>query len=463
MSVRSPIFRADCNTPGPVMTAYGTGKLGNPAATAQKAFGRVFGGIQTTMAIVALLSAHHCSDGGEPWGLLAVGGLPIAGRQLRQAAQAGVGRAIVKVEAPTPDQLNALERLGPDLTIVRDGIELAAAIGADDVLLFAEGLIVDQAVIAQMVVLDGAALAVWSGEAPPEAERIDHQSCWAGLARIPNRLVIDTARTLDDWDMQSTLLRVTSAVAPERVAVDAVGQPDWQIARTPDAAHLLTDRLLRGKQLGHGNWVLRYVQMPVAALLTRWLLSTRATAFALRTAGTVIGLAAATAFATGWVSTGLALALAVGFLICTAEILARVRLEALSQRHRWDLANRVIGYGWFIALAAWLARSTATGSPWLLAVILVAFSAAAFQQRRHFQHLAGLALESCGVVERRVGRMTADPDTLIWALIPFAWVGFWQIGLAVLAAYAGLLFFVTQAQLFRNLRQLAISQAQERV
>ena len=415
------------------------------------------------MAIVALLSAHHCSDGGEPWGLLAVGGLPIVGRQLRQAAQAGVGRVIVKVEAPTPDQIVALERLGPGLTIVRDGVELAAAIGADDVLLFAEGLIVDPAVIGQMIILDSTALAVWSGEAPPEAERIDHQSCWAGLARIPNQLVIETARTLDDWDMQSTLLRVTSALAPERFAVDAAGRPDWQIARTPEAAHLLTDRLLRGKQLGHGNWVLRYVQMPIAALLTRWLLPTRATAFALRTAGTVTGLAAATAFATGWVSTGLALALTVGFLICTAEILAWVRLEALPQDHRWDLADRVIGYGWFIALAAWLARSTATGSPWLLAVILVAFSAAASQQRRHFQQLTGIALDSRGVAERRTGRMVAVPDTLSWTLIPFAWLGFWQIGLAVLAAYAGLLFFVTQAQLFRNLRQLAISQQKQRV
>ena len=408
------------------------------------------------MAIVALLSAHHCSDGGKLWGLLAVCGLPIVGRQLRQAGQAGARRAIVKVETLTPDQRVALERLGPDLVIVRDGIELAAAIGADDVLLFAEGLIVDQALVSHMAALDETALAVWSGEAPPEAERIDHQSCWAGLARIPNQLVIETARTLEDWDMQSTLLRVTSALAPKRWIVDTAGQPSWQIARTTQAADLLTDRLLRGKQPDHGSWVLGYVQMPIAGLLARWLLLTRATALGLRIAGTGIGLAAAIAFTTGWISTGLTLAVADGFLICTATKLAQVRLEIIPQRQRWDLTDRVIGYGWFFGLATWLAWSTATNSPLLLAVIIVLFSVAASQHKRHFQHLTGCHLGNCGTAERRTVRMAANPDTLIWTLIPFALISDWHFGLAVLAAYAALMFFVFQAQAFRSLRSLVI-------
>ncbi len=417
------------------------------------------------MAIVGLLSAHHGADGAEPWGLLAVGGIAIVERQMRQAICAGATRVIVKVESDSPGLLAMMERAGPRLIIARDGAALSDAIGGDDALLFAEGLIIDDRIVARMAAMDGAALAVWSDGAPPEAERIDQATCWAGLALIPAHVATGVAATLGDWDMQSTLLRATAALASSRLEIGTVnlyvadlGRDVpllWSAVRTPDTAAAALEALLGATDVTGGGWVSRFMHPPVANFLTRWLVPTPIRPVTVRILASCAGVIAGLALATGWLSAGVALALGTGFLSRVADKLERVRVVVPRWREPWDVADRTVEYAWYICLGSWLARAPGGSSAWLLAAITIMFAASSELQRRFFSRFVGRSLDSAGRFERRFSLVAAGRDTLIWALVPFGWFGQWLPGLAVLAAYASTTFFVVQTRLFIRLGEVS--------
>ena len=408
------------------------------------------------MATVALLSAHHGSDGPAPWGSLRVGGISIIERQMRQAMSAGATRAILNVESESPELLAAIEQAGPGLIVANTGAALADAIGTDDVLLFAEGLVVDDRIVRRMMAFKGAALAVWSGDAPAEAERIDHATCWAGIALIPAEVVTEASLALGEWDMQSTLLRVTAAMAPARLEMGGIDlyAPDrgrdvpllWLAIRSPIAAQRSLDALLQSTEIGGSTWVSRFIQSPAANMLTRWLSPSRISPVFLTMLTTAAGLIAGVAFATGWLTVGLCLAVGVGVLATVASKLAQVRAEAAKSSQHWAMFDQVIGYAWYLCLGGWVG-----GSAWLLAAMIILFSWAADLQRNFFNQVTGRLLHDSGAFEQRLSLVVSHRDTLLWLLIPFAWFGLWFAGLAVLAIYATLTFFVTQARVFRRL------------
>ena len=116
------------------------------------------------------------------------------------------------VERQPSDLEAAIARLraeGLDILIARNASEAAKAVQATDrILLMADGLLADDAQVERIVASEGACLlTVPDLRFDDRFERIDAESRWGGLAMIDGQTLKHTAAMLQDWDLQSTLLR----------------------------------------------------------------------------------------------------------------------------------------------------------------------------------------------------------------------------------------------------------------
>lgn len=166
------------------------------------------------MTLAALIGAYHdSSDPGD--GLRAT--LPLAGRtliehQARLAANIGAAPILIVVDRQPPGLMAALDRLrdeGLDILVARSAGDAAKAVqGSDRILLIADGLLADETHLARLVEHEGnALLTVPDVRFDDRFERIDAESRWGGVAMIDGQLLKHTAAMLQDWDLQSTLLR----------------------------------------------------------------------------------------------------------------------------------------------------------------------------------------------------------------------------------------------------------------
>jgi len=410
------------------------------------------------VSTVALLFAHHSTPAGaEPWGTRKAGGITILERQARQAQRYGADSAIVVVERMTPLVAAAVERMGPSVRIVRRATDLAEALGpAEDVLVFAEGLVIDERLLARTLAEPDAILAAWP-DARPGAERIDAGRVWAGVARLPAVLVRSVSDGLGDWDLESTLLRTAASSGVPSVDLSKVDDyaPErrrkvpllWAAVRTDADADVVTDALLAAAQKGCLDWPARWLHPPVENALVRLLLPTWITPNHVTLLTGVLGLAAGIAFASGHLGVGLAIALAVGPLDGVDGKLARVRHEFSRWGDLEHVLDKVVEYGWYLCLAAHFAATGREGA-WALAAIIILFALAEAVQGEFYRRFTGGQLDDAGDFERRFRLVSGRRNTFLWTLVPFAAAGVWYGGFAAIAAYSALTFFVAQTRFF---------------
>jgi hypothetical protein len=391
------------------------------------------------MTLAALICAYHeASEGGD--GLRAT--LPLAGRtlierQARIAADAGARPILVAVDRQTPALKAALDRLrgeGLDLLVARTAGEAAKAVQAGDrILLIADGLLADEAQVQRLVAHEGVSLlAVPDLRFDDRFERIDADSRWGGLALIDGQTLKHTAAMLQDWDLQSTLLRRALQSGARQLAI--AGDPataDLIVAeRAVDLAALET-RILENASAYQSDWVSRYLLAPLEHLATRRLMPTPVTSTQLSLSALLLMALAAVAFSRSWLWPGLLLFLAATPLDGISERLARLRFHG----RRPD--------GWlsrlspFVAAAALLSLAYAlfSASGWgclVLAATTIAFMTA----------LAGEA----PIRALRGSAFLAEPKGVAWLMLPFAATGLWAVGLGALALYAAASFFWAQRQ-----------------
>jgi phosphatidylglycerophosphate synthase len=424
------------------------------------------------MQHVALLYAHHAAAGtDEPLAVIEVTGVASLHRQARQAARAGVSRILVMVERMSPGVAAAVEAVRRDfgaVDIVRAGDELANAIADDDIVLsIDEGLVADERAIAAVMAADDATstLAVWrdADSRPVAAECIAANLFFAGVARYPGRLVRTVAVRLGDWDMQSTLLRAALG-AGDCTMVEVGAIPTYCPARRRDvplqwtrvtdarSAQEATDAALAAAQKGVLDWPARFLHPPVENMLTRLLLPTAMTPNLVSIGVFVLGLVALALFAVGQLWAGLVLALAIGPLDGVDGKLARTRVEFSKWGDLEHVADKIVEYGWFAALAYHFA-AVGHGGAWALAAIIVLFALAEAVQGEFFRRFTGRQIDDAGDFERRFRLIGGRRNTFFWTLVPFAAVDAWYAGFTAIAVYSAATFFVTQARFFRRMRE----------
>jgi hypothetical protein len=389
------------------------------------------------VTLAAVIAAYHDSaDKGD--GLRAT--LPLAGRtllerQARLAQVAGARPIIVVADRQPRELLAAVERLraaGVDLTLALSPGEAAKGVEAGDrILLIGDGILADGDDVARLIAADGPALlTVPDIRYDDRFERIDAESRWAGLGIVSGEMFKQTVAMLQDWDLQSTLLRRSVQGGARQLAVGG-DPPGLHLLAARGTADLveLQGRMLENSGGHQSDWSSRYMLAPLEYAATRRLMPTAATPNQLWVAGLGLGAVSALAFSRGWLWTGLLLFLLSTPLWGVAERLGRLRTD--------DLRND----SWFgrllplMAAVALLALAYALWPQHGWGTLVLAISAIAFL----------VALEGEGGSGPPAARiLLAEPKGMAWLMLPFAAAGQWAAGLAALALYAAGSFFWVQ-------------------
>ncbi len=405
------------------------------------------------MEFSALLMAGEAPPGSAPAGLGRVGGITLLERQVRLALKRGA-RQVLVLAAALPDDFAA--RLAADSRCVR--LVGAAALvdhlrdSGDDLLFLAPGLLLDDRLLAVMVEAPAPTLLAFAGEAPAGAERLDSASHWAGAAKLSAALVRQVAAGLGYWSLDGTMVRAAVEAGAGRLLVEDVPvyAPNrrrntpmlWAMPADDAARGDATDSLFKAAQKGCLDWPARFLHPPVENAVVRLLLDTPVTPNIVTLVSAVIGFAAMWLFAIGQPMWGLVLALVVGPLDGIDGKLARVRQEFSRWGDLEHVLDKVLEYGWFLALAGWLSETHGL-SAWLAAAGIVVFALSEAASGEFFRRFTGRQLDDWGTFERRFRLIGGRRNTFFWTLLPFGIMGLWWTGFLVILAYAAVTFAVS--------------------
>lgn len=346
------------------------------------------------------------------------------------------------------------------LTIV-DKPSDAAALLPDGrrVLCFSAGVMLDDRILPAL--LAGGThcrLAVWRNPGATGAERVDAEHLWAGLVVVPPPLARDVLQSLGDWDLSSTLLRAAVEHGAQRLVLDDLDtyaparrrHAPLLWARPSDAAEaqVATKSVIAAAQKGCLDWPARWIHPPVEDLLTRLLLPTPISPNMVTLFTALVGFGALAAFAAGWLWTGLLLVLVVGPLDGTDGKLARARIEYSKWGDLEHVLDKVLEYGWILAIGWWFSRSHGLAA-WLIAWGIVIFALAEAIQGEFFRRFAGRQLDDWGGFERNWRLVAGRRNTFFWGLLPFGLTGFWFAGFVFILVYALITWAVGTWRLLR--------------
>ena len=395
------------------------------------------------MTLAALIAAYHEAD--EPEGSLRAT-LPLAGRtvverQARLAAAVGADPIVILVERVPPELTAAIDRMrseGISAAVARSAAEAAEAVHPDDrLLLMADGLSADESHVARLTSAGGPALLTMPDQlGDARYERIDADSLWAGLAIIDGDLLKRTAPQLGEWDLQSTLLRKAVQGGARHFAVRGEQSDDGLVMaeRVEDLAEAEA-AIVEGAGASRGSWISRYLLAPVEQGLTRLLMPSSITPGWLYVGAAVLIGLAGLLFARGWLLSGMLLLLLSTPLDGASDRLALLRMQRSGAPDWWGYTLPLIAG---IALAA-LGYSLEEARGWGCLALVAA--------------TAGFMIALYGETEGQEVRgqhWLAEPKGMAWLLLPFALTGNWATGIGALAAYAAGSFFWAQRQIHRR-------------
>lgn len=408
------------------------------------------------MGFLAVVPVGDNEPGGHGPGCASVGGTTILERQVREALAAGATQVVVVGEGIARD---IATRLAAEDRCWRaaDARALARRLREfpdDDMLLFAAGAIIDERIVKAMVVADGAMrLAVFGDTAPAGAERLDSGAHWAGLLWMPARQAAAIVAELGEWDLAGTLVRSAIEAGAERLAVGSLPTYAparrrevpmlWAMPRTDQERRLVTSQLLAAAQKGVLDWPARFIHPPIEDALVRMLLDTPVTPNMVTLFSAVLGAVGIICFASGWLWWGLAIALVLGPIDGVDGKLARVR----HQFSRWGdlehVLDKILEYGWFLALGWWFSGQHGSAA-WLAAAGIIIFALVEALNGEFYRRFTGHQIDDRGTFERQFRLVAGRRNTFFWSLLPFAALGWWWQGFLFLLVYAMATFIIMQ-------------------
>lgn len=410
--------------------------------------------------LTALVLAGEAPAGEVAAGLRIVGGIPLLERQVRQALKAGIPRVLL-LAPHLPEPLATRVTADPRVERVRSGAAAGQSLATDsgDVLVIGPGLLLDERLVPAMAVDPRTPLLLAFGtEAPAGADRLDRDSHWAGIARLPAADAAAILADLGEWEPAATLVRAAVEAGAEHRLVEA--EPLYAANRRRDVPMLwmrpssATDArageeaLLAAAQKGCLDWPARYLHPRIENALVRLLVDTPVTPNAVTVFTGLLGIAAIVAFATGWLWTGLLLVLAIGPLDGVDGKLARTRHEYSKWGDLEHVLDKLMEYGWFLALGSWFAREHGLAA-WLVAGGIIIFALSEAAKGEWFRRFSGRQIDDWGDFERRFRLVAGRRNTFFWSLLPFAAFGLWWEGFLFLLAYAALTWAIAEWRLLK--------------
>jgi hypothetical protein len=373
-----------------------------------------------------IIACEEIADGATLRAELPVAGQTVLEQQAHLLTEAGAERVIAIAERLPPGLSGAVTRLRRDglaVEVLRHVHDVAQRVKPDERLLFiGDGIVADDSAVERLLAAPAPAILVLPDAPGMDAwELIDSSSRWAGLLLADGELVRRTARMLGDWDLQSTLLRNAVQSGAERVGV-GIATPLLAQIVDPASALAVEQAIGAAATRRHAGLLDRHVFDPLARLIAPHAMAALVDPAWLRAGSAGLLLLSAITSIMGWPWAGLLLAMLSG----PVDTLGR-HIGALSMRSRRD-GSRWPGIRYGAAGAALLAMGWAQ-RPLGWGTIALAAATLGFMTAL-FEH------------ERLIGRPArrplwlAEPDALVWLLLPFALGGWWTAGLAAQASFA---------------------------
>lgn len=296
--------------------------------------------------------------------------------QARLLIAAGAAQILVAVSRATPELVGAVNRIrksGISVDVVRTaGEALEKTHPLATLLVVADGLIASDETVAEIAQGEGdALLAVEDSVELAGLERLDSHLLWAGMARVSPRRLADAARLPEEYDLQSTLLRVVAQGHPEILELDpGAVRAGHGIERDSRSLAQRGRRALGARLAQRRPWIDRFVLTPIARIALPPLVDRRLPWQWASAAGTVLGLIGAGLIVWRWPGGGLVLACLGAVGLSFGQGLAWLGgAERPARRHDWAI-------GGLAALAALLLGGTishdsGTASGWLAAAGLL--------------------------------------------------------------------------------------------
>lgn len=318
--------------------------------------------------------------------------------QARQAIRAGATCLLIMVDAVTPVLSRLVDRLTGEnvqVHLIRDMPGLVRQLPRDgDVLLFADGMIVDQKYLADLAATPGDALLVVGDDAATaHLERVDAVHRWAGVARVSPDTLFNTLDLIGDWDLVLTLLRAAVQADARRVSVAPTDVVEGRVALVERQA---TADLIAGALSmpgGIGDDVAgaeRYLLQPVGRQIATHLLRMQVPAAQMEWSATGVAALGLLSVAFGWTAAALILFLAALTLQTVSRHLAGLGHHAVADILPTLAPAAVISLG-----IAWLGSQHGVGSDGLHLGILTLVTVAALK-RKGLQTLPDWALITPG-------------------------------------------------------------------
>ena len=282
-----------------------------------------------------LFADHEAVDRpGQLTATLPFGGVTLIEYQARLLMAAGAAQIVVVVGRLTPELLGATGR------IARRGIAVDTVRGAEGaaaklhplarVVVLADGLITTQDVVDRFAGEGGDALLVAEIDAAPRGyERLGGGAAWAGVARLDARRIAEVAGLPRDYDFASTLLRLADQARADHLLIGGdVVRDGHGIEHSAAALSTRGRAVLAATVADRRNWFNALILAPLARAAVPKLIARATGTAALAAGGVVLGLAGTGAVASGWIATGMVVALVASLLLGLGRVLAILRDEA---------------------------------------------------------------------------------------------------------------------------------------
>lgn len=345
--------------------------------------------------------------------------------QARLLIAAGVGQILIAVTRATPELVGAVNRIrkrGVTIDVVRTaGEALEKTHPLATLVAIADGLIATEEAVLSIAHGEGDALLVVDHASGLSGlERLDSNLLWAGIARAGPRRLADAARLPDEYDLQSTFLRVVAQGQPEIVVLDdGAIREGFGIERDSRALAQRGRRALGMRLAQRRPWIDRFVLTPIARTILPPLVDRGISWTWITAAGAVLSTIGLALILKRWPNTGLVLAdLGVATIGFGQGLVAMAGSERAARWHGWAIAGFTMLA--VILLGATLSHDARTASGWFAAVALI---------------VAGTLVERAAP-ERLRPHWWGSPSAYLLLVTVLALIGMPLAGLISAAAYA---------------------------
>ncbi len=424
-----------------------------------------------TENIIGLVSIAHPREDlpGVAKSTLIAGGLTLLERNVRLLRNAGVYRVYVLADMLSPKIGETIEKLrgNGSIELIRSALDLAGLLESSDrIVMIEEGILLDERIVQRFVTEQDNAVAVWPIGSPQgtKAVRIDSHYGFGSILTCRGEIVRTVSKGLGDWDMEQTLLRAVlgdSGTDLVDLTQMPLYRPNWRrdvaLIWQPMAAHpdeeTAMDTLIDAAQKGCLDWPARFIHPPVENFAVRVLAATPVTPNQITVLTGVIGFTATFVFAQGWLWLGLLLALITGPLDGIDGKLARTTVAYSKYGELEHVLDKIVEYSWYLAMAYAFQGAHGIAGPWAIASLIVIMALAEAIQGEFFRRFTNRMLDDYGDTERQLRLFSGRRNTYFWTLVPFAFLGHWYLGFAIIGLYSALTFYLAQWRFIKRMQE----------